>query len=52
MIDITPVKKASVNLPDSLRELISEEKSTMDVDEFLASVKVWEKKLKKEAVQK
>ncbi len=51
MIDITPVKKAAANLPDSVRELISEEKSKMDVEEFLAMVKVVEKQLKKEVVK-
>ncbi|MHB1440552.1 MAG: hypothetical protein ACYCSO_10115 [Cuniculiplasma sp.] len=48
MIDISVVKKATLNLPDAVRELITEEKSKMDIEEFLANVKVWEKQLKKE----
>ena len=48
MIDISVVKKAAVNFPDSVRELITEEKSQMNLEEFLAMVKLVEKQLKKE----
>lgn len=52
MIDISVVKKAAVNLPDSVRELITEEKSQMNLEEFLAMVKLAERQIKKEAGQK
>ncbi len=52
-IDISPLKKASHGIgSDVVRELIQDQKSTMDLDDFLANVKAWERALKKEAINK
>ena len=46
-IDISPLKKAGIK--GIVGDLIADQKTTMDLDDFLANVKSWEKTIKKEA---
>ncbi len=51
-IDISPLKKAASQMPQStVRDLIEDQKQSMDLDDFFANVKAWEKALKKEAAK-
>lgn len=48
-IDISPIKKTAPQLQSGIvRDLIKDEEKTMDIEDFLASVKAWEKALKRE----
>jgi len=45
-IDITPLKKAGIK--GVTGELIHNQNTSMDIDDFLANTKIWETLLKKE----
>lgn len=47
-IDISPIKKTAKKLPSEVQELINAQRQNMDLDDFLANVKVWENRLKRE----
>ena len=46
-INISPLKATAKKLPSEVQELIDAQRQTMDLDDFLANVKVWENKLKR-----
>lgn len=48
-IDISLLKNTAKRLPSDVQELIEAQRQNMDLDDFLANVKAWENKLKREA---
>lgn len=48
-IDISPLKETAKKLPFDVQEIIEAQRQTMDIEDFLANVKMLENKLKREA---